>query len=139
MSKRVGEFKAAIQTRNKNKLKSLSQYSPGREQFVNQLLSQYQNINVKISNLQLISKENKAQAQVELTDLVDINNKKVTPGSWSKFEIIVRHNSSKQLKVYWWLLIFVIIDKYQGSLFYIMQNVMMSTWWCDLSFNAIGR
>ena len=101
VSKKVGEFKTAIQARNKNKLKSLSQYSPGREQFVNQLLSQYQNINVKISNLQLISKENKAKAQVELTDLVDINNKKITPGSWSKFEIVVRHNSRKQLKIYW--------------------------------------
>ena len=101
VSKKVGEFKEAIQARNKNKLKSLSQYSSGREQFVNQLLSQYQNINVKISNLQLISKENKAKAQVELTDLIDINNKKITPGSWSKFEIIVRHNSRKQLKIYW--------------------------------------
>ncbi len=62
-----------------------------QEQFVNQLLSQYQIINVKITNLQLISKENKAKAQVELTDLVDINNKKITPGGWSKFdtEIII--------------------------------------------------
>lgn len=101
VSKKVGEFKTAIQTRNKTKLNNLSQYSPGREQFVNTLLSQYKSINVKISNLQLISKENKAKAQVELTDLVDINNKKITPGSWSKFQISVRQNSNKQLKIYW--------------------------------------
>ncbi len=77
------------------------QYSKDRDQFVNQLLSQYKNINVEISNLKLISKENKARAQVELTDLVDTNNKYVTPGSWSKFEIIVRHNNRKELKIYW--------------------------------------
>ncbi len=101
VSKKIGEFKTAIQQRNKNKIKSLSQYAHGREQFVTQLLSQYKNITVKISNLQLISKENQAKAQVELTDLVDINNKKITPGNWSKFEIIVRHNNRKQLKIHW--------------------------------------
>jgi tetratricopeptide (TPR) repeat protein len=97
----VGEFKTALQQRDKNKLKDLSQYVSGREQFVNQLLSQYKNINVKISSLQLISKENKARAQVDLTDLVDINNKKIIPGNWSQFEITVQDNSNNQLKVYW--------------------------------------
>ena len=102
VSKKIGEFKTALEERNKNKINNLSQYMPGRKQFVDQLLSQYQNINVKISNLQLISKENRAKAQVDLTDLVDINNHKVTPGSWSKFEIIVKHNSSNnQLKIHW--------------------------------------
>jgi serine/threonine protein kinase len=97
----IGQFKTAIEARNKRSLKNMSQYMPGREQFVDQLLSQYNRINVKVSNLRLISKENKAKAQIELTDLVDINNNNITPGSWSKFEIIIQYNSKDQLKIYW--------------------------------------
>ena len=101
VSKIVGEFKMALQKHNEKDLKNMCEYAPGREQFVSQLLAQYRTINVKISDLQLISKENQAKAHVELTDLVDINSNKVTPGSWSKFEIIVRENNKKQLKIYW--------------------------------------
>lgn len=101
MSEIIGQFKSTLQARSKKKLKRMSQYIPGREQFINQLLGQYRSINVKISNLQFIKKENKALAQIELTNLIDINGNKVTPGNWSKFEITVRYNNQNQLKIYW--------------------------------------
>ena len=97
----IGQFKSAIQARDKRKLKKISQYVPGREQFINQLLSQYRSINVDISNLKFIQKDNKAQAHVELSKLIDVKGAKVTPGNWSKFEITVRYNNSNHLKVYW--------------------------------------
>ncbi|MDH5612647.1 MAG: protein kinase [Gammaproteobacteria bacterium] len=97
----IGQFKSAIQTRDKNKLKKMSQYIPGREQFINQLLEQYSSINVNISNLQFIPKENEAQAHIELTNLIDINGSQVTPGNWSKFEITVRYDDNNRPKVYW--------------------------------------
>lgn len=100
-SKIIGQFKTAIEAHNKKILTSLSQFMPGRKQFVDQLFDTYHHITVKISHLQQIPKENRVKAQVELTDLIDINNKKVTPGSWNKFEISVRQNSKQQLKVYW--------------------------------------
>jgi hypothetical protein len=100
-SKLVGEFQSAIQQHNKIKLNTMSQYAPGREQFVSQLMAQYLKINVRISNLRLISKDNEVKAHVELTDLVDKNNNNILPGSWSKFEIVVRENNKKQLKIYW--------------------------------------
>ena len=100
-SKLVGEFQSAIQQHNEIKLNTMSQYAPGREQFVSQLMSQYLKINARISNLRLISRDNEVKAHVELTDLVDINNNNISPGSWSKFEIVVRENNKKQLKIYW--------------------------------------
>ena len=97
----IGQFKSAIQARNKNTLKKISQYIPGREQFINQLLGQYRTIDVNISNLKFIQKENKAQANVELTKLIDVKGKSVTPGNWSKFEITVRYDNKNRLKVFW--------------------------------------
>jgi len=97
----IGQFKSAIQARNKNTLKKISKYIPGREQFINQLLGQYRTIDVNISNLKFIQKENKAQANVELTKLIDVKGNNVTPGNWSKFEIIVRYDNNNRLKVFW--------------------------------------
>lgn len=100
-SKIIGQFKTAIQAHNKNRLINMSQFKTGRKQFVDQLFDNYHRITVKISDLQLIKKENRVKAHVELTELIDNNNNKITPGNWNKFEISVQHNDKKQLKVYW--------------------------------------
>jgi len=100
-SQLIGKFKMAMQARNTKKIKHMSQLVPGRAQFIEQLHKQYRNINVKVSNLQVIAKENSAHANIELNKLIDINGNKVTPGSWSKFEIKLRYNNRNQLKVYW--------------------------------------
>jgi hypothetical protein len=100
VSEIIGQFKASIEKHQKNKLKSLSQFMPGRELFVDQLFNQYLNIIVKVSHLQIISEENIAVTQITLTDLIDINDNKVTAGSWSKFNITVRYKNNR-LKVHW--------------------------------------
>jgi serine/threonine protein kinase len=97
----IGQFKSAMQSHKTKKIAKMSQFIPGREQFVRQLHSQYKNINVKVSNLNLIPKDKHAQANIELTDLIDINDNKVTPGNWSKFIITLRYNKQNQLKIYW--------------------------------------
>ncbi|RDH82448.1 MAG: hypothetical protein DIZ80_09150 [endosymbiont of Galathealinum brachiosum] len=101
VSKLIGQFKAALQERNTKKIKQMSQFVQGRSQFVEQLHKQYRKINVRVSNLNLIAKEKRAKAVIELTDLIDKNGNKVTPGNWSKFEIILRYNKQNQLRVYW--------------------------------------
>jgi len=101
VSQMIGEFKLALQKGDSKKVKRMSHFVPGRKQFVDQLHSQYRKINVKVSNLHLISKEKRALADIELTDLVDINGNKISPGNWSKFEIILRYNRNNILKVYW--------------------------------------
>jgi len=101
VSSKVTQFKTAMQSRNTNEIKKISQFVPGRQQFVEELLSQYKSINVKISGLQLIASKNSAKAQVELKDLVGINGKKIIPGNWSRFAISISYNNKNELKVYW--------------------------------------
>jgi len=100
-SQLIVRFKTAVQRRDRQALGKISEYTPGRRQFIKQLFSQYSTIDVKITDLRLISSKNMARAKVELKDLVDINGNKVLPGNWSKFEISLRYNEKNQLKVYW--------------------------------------
>jgi len=105
VSKIIGEFKSVFQARNKNKLIRMSKLVPGRTQFIDQLFKEYKSFKIKVSKLQFISRENKASAHIDITDLIDKNGKKVNshslPGNWNKFDITVRYNRKNQLKVYW--------------------------------------
>jgi len=101
VSQKIGEFKLALQKGDTKKINRMSQFVPGRKQFVAQLHSQYKKLTVKVSNLHLISKEKRVLADIELTDLIDKNGNKISPGDWSKFEIVLRYNKNNILKVYW--------------------------------------
>jgi len=99
-SKKIAKFKQSIELGYKSRLKQISQFSQGREQFVNRLLSQYKNIDVKISNLKLISATNSARAMIELKNLMDKNNEVVVT-DWSRFEIVLSYNDRNELKIIW--------------------------------------
>jgi len=101
VGQKISEFKSAIQSGNKDALKQLSDYSPGRERFVNQLLVKYQSITVKVSRLQLIGSKNIAKAHIELTELIDVNSKTVAAGDWGQFDITLSFNTNNQLKIRW--------------------------------------
>ena len=64
-------------------------------------MAQYKYMKVTISDFKYIAKNHQATADVELSGLVDKNDKHVTPGAWSKFPIKIAKNSSQQFKVYW--------------------------------------
>lgn len=97
----MGEFKTQLEKRNTRKIKNISEFVPGRQQFVEQLLDQYRSLEVRISDFKYIAKGHSATADIELTKLVDKNGNEVTPGDWSKFSIKIEKNERQQLKVYW--------------------------------------
>ena len=101
VSELIGQFKLSLENRDLNKNRLLSQYRPGREAFIKQLFNQYKTINVKISGFQFISRERRATAHVELYNLVDTADNIVTPGSWSKFDIIVSRNRQGGFRIEW--------------------------------------
>jgi len=101
VGQKISQFKSAIQSGNKDVLKQISDYSPGRERFVNQLLVKYQSITVKVSRLQLIGSKNIAKAHIELTELIDVNSKTVAAGDWGQFDITLAYNRNNQLKIRW--------------------------------------
>ncbi|VAW69397.1 hypothetical protein MNBD_GAMMA10-773 [hydrothermal vent metagenome] len=79
----------------------MSKYVSGREKFVEELFSKYKNINVNISDFRVIASKNKAQLNVVLDNLVDINDRKIIPGGWSRFQTTIAYNDKNQLKVIW--------------------------------------
>jgi serine/threonine protein kinase len=97
----IGAFKKHIESRDMTKIKKISHFIPGRQQFVEQLTGQYKSISVNISNFQFIAQKHQATANVELNNLIDKNGRKVIPGSWSKFTIKISKNNRQQYKVYW--------------------------------------
>ncbi len=100
-SEKISLFRKALQERNKSKIKNISIFVSGREQFVDQLIQQYREFEIQVSGVRLIPTENKVLANVELDALTDINGNKVIPGSWSKFQIAVRYDEKNNLVVYW--------------------------------------
>ena len=101
ISELVGDFKTGLEKRDKVKIKKISSFAPGRQQFVDQLMAQYRTMSVTISDFQYIAKNHLATANVELSDLVDKNGHNVTPGAWNKFSIKVVKDARQQFKVYW--------------------------------------
>ena len=97
----IAEFKTNLESRNQTRIKKISQFVPGREQFVEQLLGQYRTLKVTISDYRYIAQNHEATANVELSDLIDKKGNPVIPGSWSKFSIRIAKNSGEQFKVYW--------------------------------------
>lgn len=97
----VGEFKTNLEQRNMKEIKKISQFLPGRQKFVEQLVEQYDYMKVTISGFKFIAKKHQATVSVELSGLVDKNGHHVTPGNWSKFSIKVAKNSNQQFKVHW--------------------------------------
>ncbi len=101
VGQKISQFKSAIQAGNKTVLNKISDYKPGRERFVNQLLIKYQSITVKVSRLQVIGSKNIAMAHIKLTELIDVNSETVEAGDWGEFEITLRYNRKNELKVVW--------------------------------------
>lgn len=101
ISELVGDFKTSLEKRNATAIKKISKFKTGRQQFVEQLLAQYQHMKVTVSNFKYIATSHQATADVELSDLVDKNGKHVTPGSWSKFPIRIAKDTRQQFKIYW--------------------------------------
>jgi serine/threonine protein kinase len=97
----MGEFKTNLEKRDASKLKKISQFEPGRQRFVEQLMAQYKYMTVTISDFKYIAKNHQATANVRLSNLIDKNDHHVTPGAWSKFPIKIAKDSRQQYKVYW--------------------------------------
>jgi serine/threonine protein kinase len=92
----IGEYKLALETKDLTRLRKISQFRPGREQFIRSVFQQYKDFNVNISGFEFISKERRGKATVELSKMTDKNNQVVMPGGWSKFEIgTIRDNNGR--------------------------------------------
>ena len=97
----ISEYKTALETKDLSKLRKISQFVPGREQFITSLFQQYKDFSVHISGFEFISNEHRGKATVELSKMTDKNNQSVIPGNWSKFEINTLRDNSGKFYVNW--------------------------------------
>ena len=101
VSQMLGAFKTYMENQQFEELNRLSQFSPGRGQFIKELFSQYRNMKINISNVQFIPLQNKANAAIKLSNLVAVNGNKVEPNASSQFQISLHLDQEQQLKIYW--------------------------------------
>jgi hypothetical protein len=97
----VSQFKTSMEASDVKKVKNLSEFEPGRDQFVEQFFANYQSLKMNVSGFQYIAKEHKATANVSLSRLVNKKGQAVQPGAWGEFSIVVQKNRAGQWRVYW--------------------------------------
>ena len=97
----ISEFKTALETKNLNKLRKISKFIPGREQFIVGVFQQYKDFSVNISGFEFISQEHRGKASVEFSKMTDKNNQAVIPGNWSKFEIQTFRDNNGKFYINW--------------------------------------
>ncbi len=97
----IGHFKQAFESHNRHALSQMSEPPSTRKGFIDQLFSNYRSFKLKISNIRFISKKNAGQADIKITQLINMQGLPVQPGAWSQFEINIKKNSAGQWKIYW--------------------------------------
>ena len=97
----VSQFKTGMEASDVPKIKNLSEFEAGREQFVEQFFANYQSFKMNISGFQYIAKEHQGTAKVSLSRLVNKKGQAVQPGAWGEFTIVVRQNKANQWRVHW--------------------------------------
>jgi hypothetical protein len=90
-----------MESSNVKKVKTLSEFEAGREQFVDQFFANYQSFKINVSGFQYIANDHRATAQVNLSRLINKKGHAVQPGAWGDFTIVVRKNKDDQWRVYW--------------------------------------
>ena len=97
----LSEFKTTIEAHDVKKLKAISEFSPGRAQFVDQFYANYKSVSVNVSGFEFISREHKGKASVQLVRLINNNGQPVQAGAWGKFQIVVQKNNQDQWRIFW--------------------------------------
>ena len=97
----IGNFKAAFEAGNVTAINKMSEFQSNRLGFMQQFFAQYDFYKLEVSELKHIAKERKGSAVITIVDLVNIHDEPVQAGTWSRFGIQIKQNSSVQWRVYW--------------------------------------
>jgi hypothetical protein len=97
----VNQFKKSMETYDLITIQNVSEFAPGRRQFLQQFFANYQSFQMNVSGFQYIATDHKATAEVKLNQLVNRKGQSVQPGAWGKFPIVVQKNSAGQWRIYW--------------------------------------
>jgi tetratricopeptide (TPR) repeat protein len=101
ISELIGKFKQGFESRNIKALRSISDFQANRQAFLQQFYNNYTSFRLDISGVKFIGRERKGTANIAILDLINKNGVPVEPGTWSRFEIVIRRNAAGQWKVIW--------------------------------------
>ena len=97
----VSRFKNSMEVSDVQTVKNLSEFAPGREQFVDQFFANYRSFKINISGFQYIANDHKANAHASLSRLTNKKGYSVQPGAWGEFDIVVKKNKNNQWRIHW--------------------------------------
>jgi len=97
----LSEFKNAFESKNRPNLEAISDISASRRGFIKQFFEQYHSLRLRVSNFQHINKKHQGTASIQITDLISRSGESVQPGSWARFDIIIKKNQVGDWKVFW--------------------------------------
>jgi serine/threonine protein kinase len=97
----IHDFRNSFETNNMAKLQHLSEFAPGRQQFLEQFFAQYRFFKLQIKDFEYITVQHQASAIVSLDDLVSKEGEHVKPGPWNQFLIQIAKNQQGKWKVHW--------------------------------------
>jgi hypothetical protein len=90
VAEKLHAFQVAFDDKDISRLKQTTEMSAGRLRFVEKLFSEYQTIQLAISDVSLLSHKSKASAVLTLTNLTNNNGDQVIPGkNWKQANIEV--------------------------------------------------
>lgn len=101
ISEIIGKFKKSFESRDVKALRRMSEFQPNRQEFLQQVFNNYTSFRLNISDIQLIGRERKGSVKIAIVDLINIQGAPVEAGTWSRFEIVIRRNTTGQWKVVW--------------------------------------
>jgi serine/threonine protein kinase len=97
----IHDFRNSFESSNLTKLQDLSEFAPGRQQFLAQFFDHYRFFKMEIRDFEYIIVQHQASAIVSLNDLVNKEGEYVKPGSWNRFLIQIAKNEQGKWKVHW--------------------------------------
>lgn len=101
ISEMIAKFKKSFDSRNVKALRSMSEYQPNRQGFLQQFFNNYKSFRLDISDIKFIGRDRKGVANIAIVDLINIQGVPVEPGAWSRFEIIISRNAKGRWKIIW--------------------------------------
>jgi len=97
----IGQFKTALEHRDKSTLNRICEFTAGRVQYLEDFYSNYKSMEVAVTDFVYIPKAHKATANIQFDQLINSLGKREPSGAWAKFKIVLKRNKSSQWKVFW--------------------------------------
>jgi hypothetical protein len=102
LNKALANLKAGYENRDLQRLRQITVMSETRVKFLQQIFSAYSTIRVSISALAIADHNQSASAILIVTNLIDAQGNRATPGEkWKETNLIIKKEGNQWGKINW--------------------------------------